>query len=364
LVVWLYLFNQSLMTMWLTANNADPGYVGNQILRAAFLAAVACGLFVLSVFWHKPKTLWPVLIAFLAIDHWIACWGLNPTLPREHMYPQTEVTDFLRSLPKPTRIDVSDAGIVSGGMVNYDVEEWLGYDGLFPERIIRFQNQLGADLWNAMEPVAAIQYYLYDPRYPSMFELEEHVESGRFTLHATYSSLTVYKNEWAFPRAYLVGGLEEIEEPEGESGSDHPARDALFERMKSPEFLPANTVLTLDAPEGAALPKRADGPAGDAKIIHYGATKVTIDTQADDDAVLVLADAYYPGWRATVNGTPAEIFPAYYNFRGVIVPKGESTIEFTYQPASLRIGLTISTVTLIISAFYAIYLLRLGQWRE
>jgi uncharacterized membrane protein YfhO len=62
---------------------------------------------------------------------------------------------------------------------------------------------------------------------------------------------------------------------------------------------------------------------------------------------LMLTDTNYPGWRAFVNGQPAPIVSANYLFRGVIVPKGTSRVEFVYQPGSFRLGGAISMVALI-----------------
>ena len=61
---------------------------------------------------------------------------------------------------------------------------------------------------------------------------------------------------------------------------------------------------------------------------------------------LYLADQYFPGWRATVNGAPAPILRANYAFRAVEVPAGTSTVEFRYRPVSVLIGAAITAITL------------------
>ncbi len=49
-----------------------------------------------------------------------------------------------------------------------------------------------------------------------------------------------------------------------------------------------------------------------------------------------------------IDGNPAEIFPAYYALRAVVVPSGPHTVEFRYDPLSFRLGLWISTVALVV----------------
>ena len=47
-----------------------------------------------------------------------------------------------------------------------------------------------------------------------------------------------------------------------------------------------------------------------------------------------------------MDGEPTEIYRADYLFRGVIVSEGEHRIEFVYDPASFKLGVTISVVAL------------------
>lgn len=70
----------------------------------------------------------------------------------------------------------------------------------------------------------------------------------------------------------------------------------------------------------------------DFQFIDYQSTSVEIRVNTDSEAYLYLADAYYPGWRATVNGEETEIYRANVMFRAVRVPAGESTVVFEFVP--------------------------------
>ena len=63
--------------------------------------------------------------------------------------------------------------------------------------------------------------------------------------------------------------------------------------------------------------------------------------------MMVLTDAYFPGWKVEVNGEPSDVHRVDYLFRGVRIPPGAATVVFTYQPTSYRIGWIISLVALL-----------------
>ncbi|MFP4190963.1 MAG: YfhO family protein [Candidatus Hydrogenedentota bacterium] len=254
--------------------------------------------------------------------------NLNPTLPAEHVFPDTAVTDYLLKQPDPIRVATGEAGIPSAILPTYGIEEWLGYDSLHPARIVRLQETLGERIWGNPEPVRAVTHILHNPAYPPTFPLEEHPE--RFTLEAELDGIEIYRNEAALPRAFLTGSYEV-----------HQDVDALFARMLERDFDPAETVLLEEEPPDGFTPHPA-GKQGTAEVAARTHNTVTISAEAPAPAMLVLADAYYPGWRATLNGEPVPILPAYHAFRAVALPEGEHEIVFRYAPASHRWGIGLS----------------------
>lgn len=95
---------------------------------------------------------------------------------------------------------------------------------------------------------------------------------------------------------------------------------------------------------GECLP----GGAGQASILQEGPNgAVTIEASSDRATHLVLLDTFYPGWEARVNGKPAAITRVNGAWRGVALPAGASTVEFSYHPPSLRIGLIGSAMGLL-----------------
>jgi uncharacterized membrane protein YfhO len=60
------------------------------------------------------------------------------------------------------------------------------------------------------------------------------------------------------------------------------------------------------------------------------------------DAMLVVADAFYPGWKATIDGRPTGIYLADYALRAVELPKGEHLVEMVFDPQSYKVGAAVS----------------------
>jgi len=88
--------------------------------------------------------------------------------------------------------------------------------------------------------------------------------------------------------------------------------------------------------------------------------KIALSVVADKPGYLVLADQYYPGWQATVDGLRVKILRANYVQRAVALEAGSHKIEFTYQPESFASG---RLITLIALTLLAVILLAGLTWR-
>jgi hypothetical protein len=129
--------------------------------------------------------------------------------------------------------------------------------------------------------------------------------------------------------------------------SDTAAAQTL---LADPTFDPATTVILAEAVDvspgeytsGEHVAGEHTGSPLRATIVDYGAEYVRIT--AEGPGYLLLTDADYPGWRATVDGAPAPIVRADLMFRAVVLPAGKHVVEFRYEPLSVRVGLWISGV--------------------
>jgi len=116
---------------------------------------------------------------------------------------------------------------------------------------------------------------------------------------------------------------------------------------------------TVLAPVPDLAPARA-GPRSPARadIVGFAPERITIDVETTAPALLVVAEAWYPGWRATVNGAKAPCLQANGWMRGVPVPAGHSRVVLSYRSRFLLAGAALSCVSL--AALVAVLLG--GRW--
>ena len=77
-----------------------------------------------------------------------------------------------------------------------------------------------------------------------------------------------------------------------------------------------------DAPSGAPAPRAA--------IIRETQTEIVVEAEAAVDGFLLLADTFYPGWTAEVDGKPVALYRANLSVRAIQLPKGRHEVRFTY----------------------------------
>lgn len=83
----------------------------------------------------------------------------------------------------------------------------------------------------------------------------------------------------------------------------------------------------------------------------YKPLAIRLTVNLDRPKLLFLSDAYYPGWRASVDGVDTPILRADYAFRAISIPSGSHEVKFYYDPISLKIGFGLTLFGLLVSFF-------------
>ena len=143
----------------------------------------------------------------------------------------------------------------------------------------------------------------------------------------------IYRNRATLPRAYVVHAARQVD-----------AKSNIVAMMRAADFDPASETILVDPLPPLAQP----GAAESVRMVQYDAQKVVVEAKLASPGLLVLSDAWYPGWQASVDGVAAPILRSNDFFRGVALPAGEHTVEFSYQPRSLLWGALIMLLSLVI----------------
>jgi hypothetical protein len=137
----------------------------------------------------------------------------------------------------------------------------------------------------------------------------------------------VFEVEPHTPRAYVPARLHAVTTPEQAIEYLRQGADPSAEVAVEAESMPPGLVASIE---------------GTARIASYLPERVEVVAQLHSAGLVVLADTYYPGWQASVDGTPAAIVRANYFVRGVYVDAGEHHIVLRYAPLSYRVGAAVS----------------------
>ena len=146
----------------------------------------------------------------------------------------------------------------------------------------------------------------------------------------------VYENPDPLPRFFLVnkvrraGGMEEAVALLRSPGF-YPRREAVVEGdVGTPEVL------------GTAV-----GPTpGAVRTVRYAPREVVLETDAPARSLLVTSEAWYPGWRAEIDGRDQPLVLTNAAFRGIVVPSGHHTVVMRFRPAILWRSAMVSAVAL------------------
>jgi hypothetical protein len=240
--------------------------------------------------------------------------GMNKL--RQH----AEIAAFLKSRPELVRLEAYDETNLP-----YNFGDWYDLD------------EVDGDVPTALKTFADVQF---DPRVRMLFSANYYaganaIRPDQREVFKSQSGLRVFRNPAALPRARIV---HEVRSVAGETamrsaildGSVDFARVVLLER-ENPQL---ETCAAADSVE----------------IKQYQPDRVTIHVDMQCRGMLILSDAWYPGWRATVDGNPVEIHRAYGLFRGIVAEQGPHEIVMTYRPLSVYLGAALSSIGFLLCA--------------
>lgn len=171
---------------------------------------------------------------------------------------------------------------------------------------------------------------------------------SEFTLAYLSDTVAVWRNESALPRVFIAHSAQIMDDARA------------WSRLHDVDFGPAQEVLL--GPESVAAGHLGAAPTtvsqDQASITDYQPERVQISVVTDRAGYLVLADSWYPGWQAFVDGAPIPIARADLILRAVPVSAGEHVVTFEYAPASFTLGALVSVASSLLAGVVAFWISR------
>lgn len=123
----------------------------------------------------------------------------------------------------------------------------------------------------------------------------------------------VYENEDVLPRSWVVNCVEHADSMWSALATFDPRESALIE---SDMDLPCEPSLGVTPVE----------------ILSDSSQAMSLRLESPQSGLVIIRDAWYPGWLAEVNGEKTSVSRVNWNFRAVPIQKGTTTIKMYYSP--------------------------------
>lgn len=160
--------------------------------------------------------------------------------------------------------------------------------------------------------------------------------------------LVIYERENATPRWYFAERAVGVEDFEGalralaERGLADDARRARLVVIETSEAVP-DGLSPVEIPETTG-----EEPSGKVELASGNPQELVFAVEAESGGYFVLSDAWFPEWRADVDGEEVEILRANAAYRAVRVEAGRHEVRFRYEPRSFRVGVAVSLGAIVL----------------
>lgn len=318
-------------------SHGRAGATAAAALVAVALLGVTAGLILVRLRRRISSHVFAVAsCAILVADLIAAGWGFHPTMPPAHVFPSIPELEMIRRDPGLFRVYGWGNALMPNAALPYGLQDIRGWDGMNPSRYTRLLDLGYLRQWSDPER------HLRDPTLLDLLNVKYVFVGPDIVLPAPRyspvpdSRVPLYVNRRALPRAFLVDRYQVLPD-EGLRQTLHDGTADLSRVVLLESDLPAD-----ERPD----PADVESAPGHVHIRHYRDTFVEMHVESFGRTLLVMSDAYYPGWIATIDEQPVTIHRANFALRAISVPPGEHVVRFEYRPLSVRLGAAVSLATI------------------
>ncbi len=150
----------------------------------------------------------------------------------------------------------------------------------------------------------------------------------------------IYENLDVLPRAFFVPAWQW-----------QPDVTSSVTALQAPDFSPRQTAVLIGNAAENGGNGEVDVTETAVTITQTSPEQMVLQTENREPALLLLTEAFYPGWQATIDGDPTPIYQADAYFQAIFLPAGTHEIIFSFEPDSFRDGriLTLIGLTIVVA---------------
>jgi hypothetical protein len=308
----------------------------NGLGRLAFLAAGLAVLVMVGKSRRKPAR------AFLAFG-FLLCMGMDICTHEPQQNPAVPVRAYAEEPPPmspPPRVGESRA------MLSPEAEKTM--DNLVNPNLLNLYLGQRAELFsdcNLLSRIPKVGGFM-----PMHLAAEQKVEDLLKSKKAAPGLLQFLGiSQIASPRRLFTWEVQTNDMPWATIGQapEFHHDDFILENLSKEGFSPGRTVL-LPLEAGGQVMAGADKQA---RIIssHFGPSECVFETSTVTRTMLVMAQAYYHCWRASVDGKAVPLWRANYAFQALEVPPGRHEVRLVYVDKAFQAGAILSMLALMVS---------------
>jgi len=321
---------------------------GNILFETGIAALIASAYAAVLCFWAKSKQSVILLYSALLLVFLIDVGRVNAKfiftveMPQKSRGVVTPVMEFLKKDSKEYRVMP-----MNGDPQQYSSADIPTFFFSMAVQQTRWQDILDTlSFMSAVPDMLNLKYLIFDT---AQYATDRAQLGAKFTpvFYSPDGKEVVVKNNNVLPKAWLVPSALVI-----------PDRQQRLAALLHPNFDPRTIALVETPPELPLAQPDTAGRPGTVQVTSYKAGQIKAVAQTSQNALLLLGDKYYKGWRAFVDGKEVTIYPVDHVLRGLYLSPGNHTIEYRFDPLPFRIGTWLFLGSLVV---FVMMLVR--EWR-
>jgi len=144
----------------------------------------------------------------------------------------------------------------------------------------------------------------------------------------------------------------------------HFVKDATEEMAALDSINTRDTAIVLEKYKSVIPQLPVPDSTATISLVENNNDDIRYTSQSDSPQFAVFSEIYYPaGWKAFVDGKETEIIKTDFALRGIYLPPGKHDIQFRFEPASYKLGNTLTMWSSLL-AYGLLVLLLISEWKK